>query len=327
MDKSDLIDKAYNQGKNLNLDNEFYLNRVRDFTQRYLDEDINGTGDLTTLAVNNKDKMVEAEITAKTEFTLAGVMEAIWFYKKYNLNVEFLRKDGDAIEIGETIAILSGSELDILKTERIGLNLIQHMSSVATISSRVKSIVGNSIHIAATRKTRWGLLDKRAVHVAKALTHRLGLWDAILIKDNHLQAIKNEIEESDSEELKGKNHIEVAINRAIENKGDAKFIEIEIESLEDAEVAAKEFYRLDMFDEIPCIIMLDNFLSYELKEVIEKLKKEDLFDRIIYEASGGINEENVMDYAESGVDVASMGCLTYTNDFVDISQKIIRNKS
>jgi nicotinate-nucleotide pyrophosphorylase (carboxylating) len=162
--------------------------------------------------------------------------------------------------------------------------------------------------IAATRKTPLRYLDKKAVFLGGGLTHRFGLWDSILIKDNHLEILKNE---------SIKNYIEFAIAKASAFAAKVGFIEIEITSYEEAVRAARKFKALRL--KKPCIIMLDNFLPMAIGETIETLREDALYDHVLLEASGEIIPKNIREYAETGVDVVSLGYLTHSARVLDIS--------
>jgi nicotinate-nucleotide pyrophosphorylase (carboxylating) len=204
-----------------------------------------------------------------------------------------------------------------LSFERVVLNLVQRMSGIATATralARRASAGGRRAQIVATRKTPWSLLDKRAVHLGGGGTHRLGLSDAILIKNNHL-ALLDEREER---------AVPIAVARAWERRERAAFIEVEVRSLSAALAAARTFASLEQKAArlYPCLLMLDNMSSLQVARVVEALKREGLWEYALVEASGGIDGKNVEEYADAGVDAISVGALTHSPRALDISQQI-----
>jgi len=311
MDKKNLILKAYDRSDFLQLKNPIYLDRVRDFTEKCLVEDV-GNGDITTEALLLGDNMVKAVVRAKSSGIIAGVEEAVWFYNNHNLEINAVKKDASPINKGDIILELEGNERDLLETERTGLNLLQRMSSIATLTHEmVEKIKGKNVQIVPPRKNHWGLLDKKACYLGGALTHRLGLWESILIKENHLESIINGGHD---------NYIDTALERAFRHEK-AVFLEIEVEDINDCFKAAKKFKEYKKGK--PCIIMLDNFTVEDSKKAVDLLRQENLWDHIIIESSGGIGPENITDYADTGVDVISMSYITYAQNICDLSQRII----
>ena len=313
MEKNKLILEAYNRSEFLNLENPTYLNRVKDFTEKWLQEDV-GIGDITTKALLLKDNKVKAIIKSKSPGIIAGIKEAQWFYNNHNIEVKVIEKDGSPIKKGDIVLELKGNESDLLETERAGLNLLQRMSSIATLTHEmVEKVRGKNVEIVPPRKNHWGLLDKKAVFLGGGLTHRLGLWESILIKENHLEAIKNEGCD---------NCIEIALERAFKCDR-AVFVEIEVENIDDCLKAAKKFKEYKKGK--PCIIMLDNFTADDTKKAIDLLKQENLRGHVIIESSGRITSDNILGYADTGVDIVSMSYITYAQNICDLSQRINRN--
>jgi nicotinate-nucleotide pyrophosphorylase (carboxylating) len=183
------------------------------------------------------------------------------------------------------------------------------MSGIATETKHlVDSLRNYQTRIAATRKTLLRYLDKKAVFLGGGLTHRFGLWDAILIKDNHLETVKKE----------GKtNYIETALTRASKYLDEVNFIEIEVTSHEEALTAAQIFDALKL--KKPCVIMLDNMKPALIRETLEALREKNLYDNLLIEASGDITPKNIRKYAKTGVDVVSMGYLTHSMKALDLS--------
>lgn len=308
MDRAKLVELAYQRGKDLSLSNKNYLGWLEKFFDQEYKEDI-GSGDITSEVVLAKNKLGRAFLKAKQSGIVGGIEEASWFYKKHGLKVKTLAEDAKTIKKGDTILEVHGGLKDILATERIGLNVMQRTSGIATETKHLVDLLRDyKTRVAATRKTHWRYLDKKAVFLGGGLTHRFGLWDSILIKDNHLAALKND---------EVKNPIEKAITLASRFVNKVGFIEIETTNQDDALRAARTFKQLKL--KKPCIIMLDNVKPNEIEQIMEALESEDLYDYVLLESSGNITTENITEYAKTGVDVVSLGYLTHSAKIFDMS--------
>ncbi|NOX71703.1 MAG: carboxylating nicotinate-nucleotide diphosphorylase [Candidatus Micrarchaeota archaeon] len=316
MNRNKMRDIAYKRGNILTVRNPAYLEVVRKFTVDAVLEDVTPKGDITTEAVLRKDVPRTAHIIAKEDGIISGLEEFEWFLSRYGIHVHPFKRDGSRIRTGDVICELHGNESALMKTERTGLNLLQRMSGISTQTHEV-ALKARPLLIAATRKTPWGMLDSKAVLLGGGATHRLGLWDSILIKENHLQAL---LEEGIS------NPIEIAIRRAWEMRKKSIFIEIETQTPDEALESAEIFDMLisDTKETVPCIIMLDNFKPSDIRTIVRTLKNEGVYDNVLIEVSGNITPENVAEYKDSGADVASMGCLTHSAKALDMTQLIIR---
>jgi len=308
LDREKLVELTYQRGRELNLNNKIYLSWLKKFFDQEYKEDV-GFGDLTSEAILSINKRGRAVLRTKQSGVIGGVDEASWFYKKHGLEVKIYAQDSEEIKKGNTIFEVYGRQKDILATERIGLNVLQRMSGIATETRYLVDLLrGYKTRIAAIRKTLWRYLDKKAVFLGGGLTHRLGLWDSILIKDNHLEALKND----------GiKNPVEKAIDMASMFVDKVGFIEIETTNQNDAIKAARKFKQLKL--KKPCIIMLDNMRPMEIEQIIEKLRNDNLYDSVLLEASGNITRENIKDFAKTGIDVVSLGYLTHSAKVLDMS--------
>jgi len=308
LDRQKLVESAYQKGKELTLNNKYYLSWLDAFFDKEYADDV-GAGDITSEAVLSKNKPRKAFLKAKQSGVVGGIEEISWFLRKHNLNVKVCIKDGEEALQGETILEVQGGQKDILATERIALNTLQRMSGVATATKRLADLLKDyNTRIAATRKTPLRYLDKKAVFFGGGLTHRFGLWDSILIKDNHLEILKSE---------GTKDYIETAIAKASAFADKVGFIEIETTTHEEAVRAARKFKALRL--KKPCIIMLDNFLPPAIERTIEALREDALYDYVLLEASGEITPENIREYAETGIDVVSLGYLTHSARVLDMS--------
>ncbi len=256
-------------------------------------EDV-GYGDLTTQIIIPESRIGEAVLVAEESGVLAGLQEVKLLFNEFNINITAKLKDGEYIhEPGLKIASIKGPLKGILTCERTALNFLMRMSGIATITNRIvvkARKVNPNIRVAATRKTLplLGYFDKRAVQLGGGDTHRLRLDDCILIKDNHITAVGG---------------VEEAIKKARKHVSFTKKIEVEVEDEEDAVKAAVSGAD---------IIMLDNMKPNKIVTTIRKLEERKLRDRVLLEASGGINEENIEEYAKTGVDIISLGSITHS---------------
>lgn len=260
-----------------------------------------GFGDITSQAVVEKGKIVKAYIVSKDEGILAGSDLIRQLFEEKGVKVTFWLADGTKISKSDLLMSLEGDARTILLLERTALNLLMRMSGVASRANHFVNLVKDSnVRIAGTRKTSpaIGKFDKYALKVGGADTHRFGLDDMVLIKDNHIAACGTPLE---------------ALKKAKKNTSFSKKIEIEVETLEDAIECVKNGAD---------IVMLDNMSPDEVKNVIAELNKLDIRRNSLIEVSGGINEKNIMDYANLGVDIISMGGLTHATRSLDFSLKL-----
>jgi len=263
-----------------------------------LKEDI-GSGDITSSILFEKDVSVLAHITTKEECVLAGMDIAKWIFDAVDEKILFtaLCKDGDKIKKGKRIISVKGSAKNILSAERTVLNFLGHLSGVATLTAEfIGEVKSTGAKIYDTRKTIPGLreLEKYAVNIGGGFSYRIGLWDGVMIKDNHLEAIRvNAIRES----------IGMFQNRGYKN------IEVEVDNI-------AEFK--DALEAGADIIMLDNMKIEDIKKAA-KLRKG---LKVILEASGGISMENIKKIAKAGVDRISIGRLTHSAPSIDFSLEI-----
>lgn len=272
-----------------------------DDLRRWLEEDI-GTGDLTSEALIPEGAVTTGLIHAKDTGILCGVDVARRVFELLDPSLEFtaLAQDGDTLEYGTKIAEIKGSARSVLTGERLALNLLQHLSGVATQTKQLADIAKPyGTRVVDTRKTTPGLrqLEKYAVRVGGGHNHRLGLYDAILIKDNHIAVAGG---------------VKKALARAKAYASHMTRIEIEVESLEQAREAVEGGAD---------VIMLDNMAPEAMKECVAMIDH-----RAVVEASGGINATNLAAAAAAGVDVISVGALTHSVKAVDISLDVGRIK-
>ncbi len=265
-----------------------------------ISEDI-GKGDLTTTLCLPPKLIIEAQIIAQEEGIIAGLEVAELVFKKINKGVEFEEKvsDGTRVKKDEVVADIVGDAQGILSAERIALNFLQRLSGIASITAKfVEAVKPYPAKIYDTRKTTPGLrlLEKYAVKMGGGTNHRFGLYDGILIKDNHIK-------------------VAGGISQAVRQvrQGLPAGIKVEVETANLDEV--KEAVNLDVD-----IIMLDNMSLEMIKEAVEIIRagKNDT----LIEISGGVNLENVHQLAATGVDIISIGALTHSPKALDLSLEI-----
>ena len=263
-------------------------------------EDI-GDGDHTTLCCIPDDAMGKSHLLIKENGILAGVEMAKKVFAKFDptLTVEVLINDGTPVKVGDIAMIVSGKTRSLLQTERLMLNIMQRMSGIATMTNKyMKLLEGTKTHVLDTRKTTPGLrmLEKQAVKIGGGMNHRIGLFDMILLKDNHVDFAGG---------------IENAIDRChayLKEKGLDLKIEIEVRN----------------FDELQRVlnhggvdrIMFDNFSVPDTKKAVDLVA-----GRMETESSGGITFDTIRGYAEQGVDFISVGALTHSVKGLDMSFK------
>ena len=300
LDRDKLVLEFWERKSYLSIKNKEYRNFVSRILSILLKNDIKN-GDITTNSLIKKH--ISAAIIAKEDGVVAGLEEFRLINK--DLKLKFFKKDGDKIKSGNPIVEINGYAKYILPRERISLNLLQRMSGIATLTSELSKKSG-SARIAATRKTPWGLLDKKAVSVGGGLTHRLNLGDGIIVKDNHLG-------------LLGYNFVKI-INLA---KNKSKRIEIEVENKRHALEATRAIKNvIGKSNKIHFALMLDKIKPEDIKSVIKELKKMDIYESLLLEASGNINKDNLAEYSDCGVDIISMGSLTNSAKALNMSQEI-----
>ncbi|MEG6617215.1 carboxylating nicotinate-nucleotide diphosphorylase [Peptococcaceae bacterium 1198_IL3148] len=270
---------------------------LNDLIHRSLLEDM-GTGDITTNSTVAADATATGIIHAKESAVIAGitVAEAVFKHLDPKVTFEAKVKDGDRVEARTVLAEVQGNARAILTGERLALNFLQRMSGIATKTAALVDLVSMyPTRIVDTRKTTPGLrvLEKYAVKVGGGHNHRFGLYDAILIKDNHIKVAGG---------------ISQAINLARRHNPHTVKIEVEVQDLEGVEEAVVA--NAD-------IIMLDNMEPSIMREAVEMIK-----GRALVEASGGVSEETVVTVAKSGVDLISVGALTHSVRSIDISLDI-----
>jgi len=272
---------------------------LENLIKRALEEDI-GHGDITTANLIPREQQAAGIFYAKSPGIVAGidVCRAVFNYLDPDIGFEVKRGDGDLIEPGDTIAVVSGRAASILTGERVALNFLQRLSGIASKTrAMAESIKYYKAELVDTRKTTPGLrvLEKYAVKIGGARNHRFGLYDGVMIKDNHIKIIGS---------------IQKAVSTIRSRIPHTVKIELEVETLEQLQEALDS--RVD-------IILLDNMDIEKMKRAVDIAN-----GRALLEASGGINEDNIVEVAKTGVDFISVGALTHSVKSLDISLEICK---
>ena len=272
--------------------------QVKQFIAQAMAEDL-GQGDMTTEALIPKTQQGRASIVAKASGIIAGVEIAKQVFLKVDpeLKLAILIEDGTEIKPGDIVAKIEGRVASILKAERVALNLLQRLSGIASETNKyVQAVNGLPVQIIDTRKTTPGLrtLEKYAVQVGGGKNHRMHLGDDILIKDNHLAALRHQ----------GLGIKEI-VTRTRQKVSPKQKIEVEVKTPQEAAEAAEAGAD---------IIMLDNMSLQDMRQAVQLIK-----GHALIEASGGITLDKVKAVAETGVDLISIGALTHSVKALDIS--------
>lgn len=260
-----------------------------------------GTGDITSDLCISRDSNAAARFLMKQDGVVCGMPLLPLVFRQFSsdVNIETRVNDGDAVAAGTVLATIDGPAHALLAGERTALNFIQRMSGVATLTrAYVQQIDGTQARVLDTRKTipGWRLLDKYATRIGGALNHRIGLYDMVMIKDNHITAcggIREAVE---------------TVTAELHDRPTMK-IEVEARSLDDVVeiLQCKGVHR----------VMFDNFTPAQVAEGVRMVER-----RLETEASGGITYHNIRQYAEAGVDFISVGAITHSATALDISMKL-----
>jgi len=269
----------------------------------FIDEDV-GLGDVTTDVLLPKDIKAVAEVRAKEAGVLAGVEEVKTLFELLSLKVTHSLRDGEALNPSCVVMKVEGDARSILVAERTALNILMRMCGIATATRNLVDKLhkaGCHSRVAATRKTAPGLrfFDKKAVSVGGGDTHRLRLDDAVLIKDNHIAMVGS---------------VQEAVLKARRATSFTKKVEVEVRSVDEAVEAVKAGAD---------IVMLDNMTSADVGEAVNTLKRLGLRGKALLEVSGGVTQDNIIEYSEKGVDIVSLGALTHSVKALDLSLEIV----
>lgn len=295
----------FDASQELTLKNPAYKKAVKHVVWGAYAEDA-GKGDATTrFFVDHPRRVVSATVVAKEAGILAGMQEARWLLGKLGISVRNALADGTKLRKGQVIMQLTGRTDRLLASERTFLNLLQRMSGIATATRKLVTAAPKGVSVLATRKTFWGLLDKRAAVLGGGVTHRLNLADAILVKENHI-ALSDDYEKS--------------LRRVFKKAGKARFVEVETETPAEAKrlLAVYKKYEKSLRLTGKVAMMLDDFTPVQIRKMAPELKAAGLW----VEVSGGIHAGNVRRFALPGVDAVSSGSITNKAPALDLSMLI-----
>lgn len=267
----------------------------------YMLEEDKGFGDITSESTVEKGLEANAYIISKDDGILAGMDIVHELFEEFGVEVTFWLNDGCEISKKDLLMSVRGDARTILLLERTALNLSMRMSGVASAANHYVDLVKDyDVRIAGTRKTSPAIskFDKYALKVGGADTHRFSLDDMVLIKDNHIAMCDSPLD---------------ALLKAKKVTSFSKKIEIEVETLHDA---------IECVENKADIVMLDNMTGHEVKDVIDELEKLNIRQNSLIEVSGGITEDNILDYVEYGVDIISIGALTHSSRSLNFSLKM-----
>jgi nicotinate-nucleotide pyrophosphorylase (carboxylating) len=271
---------------------------LRQMVMGLVAEDV-GRGDVTTAAVVPADHFGRARLEARESFVLAGTDAARMCFEilgEGSVAWESKVSDGDLVSSGDVISFVEGPLAPILSAERTALNLLARLSGIATLTSRfVAAIAGTKAQVSDTRKTTPGLrmLEKHAVRVGGGVNHRFGLDDGVLIKDNHIVVAGGAV---------------AAVRRVRERVPHTLRIEVEIEKVDQLE---------EVIEAGADAVLLDNMSVDEVRRAVTGGR-----GRVVLEASGGIDLNNIRDYADTGVDIISVGALSHSASSVDVALEV-----
>jgi nicotinate-nucleotide pyrophosphorylase (carboxylating) len=287
--------------------------RIETIIRFALKEDI-WTGDLTSQAVLEESLAADAVVISRGRGVVCGidVMERVFAAADPEVRFRPQVADGDRIEPDQEIAFVEGPARSIMKAERVALNFLSIMSGVATKTREMVDAAGSSsVKIYDTRKTipLHRYLQKYAVTVGGGHNHRKGLWDMVLIKDNHIRAFGEQMKTRESSKM-----VKEIIKRAKAFVQKNIKVEIEVETLKECEYA---------LEEKPDVIMLDNMTPDTVKKAVSLRKEKGLEGKVLFEVSGGITLDNIKEYASTGAEIISSGSITGAIEPLDFSLEII----
>ena len=280
---------------------DFPLAEAKDLIRKALEEDV-GQGDLSTSLTFQKNEPLQAKIVSKAEGVLCGVAFAKLVLEEFEEDVELkvLKKDGDLLEAGDEIFLLSGPAKTLLEAERTILNFIQQLSGVASITRKfVDQTLGTSCKILDTRKTlpAYRRLQKYAVFCGGGVNHRMGLYDMVMLKENHIHAAGG---------------VKEALQKVYEGLPQGVKVEVEIENVAQLEEVLR--FPVDQ-------IMLDNMDTETTAALVQKIRSSG--HKALLEASGNMTLERIASVAQTGVDFISVGALTHSVMAHDFSMRYV----
>jgi nicotinate-nucleotide pyrophosphorylase (carboxylating) len=310
--------RTHNAADELHCTKGRYANFCFDLLELLYRSDVKNN-DITSSYLISENQIGTGKILAHQAGVVAGLEEVQYFLKK-EISLKSIRfvplvKDGVQVKKGSALATLEGPVGDLLKAERGILNTLQRMSGIATQAAAFVKKVPKNVLVVPTRKTLWGLLDKKACALGGAGTHRLDLQDAILVKDNHLVAIDKNF----SQLFNCLTKISAAKLKQL------RFIEVEVTSIADFKRLLDDYHKA-VIKPNALYVMLDNFSVSNVKTAVKYLQKTPLAQSVFLEASGGVTYKNIGQYGKTGVQIISSGALTHSVMSFDCSFELSYKK-
>ncbi|MCK9561011.1 MAG: carboxylating nicotinate-nucleotide diphosphorylase [Candidatus Marinimicrobia bacterium] len=310
--RTEWIKNCFDASAELRVTNKYYRQTALSFFENLLAMDSSG-GDSSQNPPYYYQQKCRAVIKAKSPAILAGLAEIQAFLHNKSLKCESEFTDGAQIQTGETVLTIHGRSCQILLLERTILNILQRLSGIATVTMQyTQAIADLPCFVTATRKTLWGPIDKSAIQYGGGLTHRIGLSDAAMLKENHLTILKKSGESQ---------ALDKAIAAIAEIEPPPGFIEVEVTNDSEFRKIVEIYKRIG--NVIDRVIMFDHFEPENIQRLIETARTAGVYSQILFEASGNVTLETIRAYAESGVDVVSVGALTHSVKSADFSLLIV----
>jgi nicotinate-nucleotide pyrophosphorylase (carboxylating) len=337
-DRQAMIENLYQYQGQYTLESRLYKTSVSSFMNGMLGEDLQESGCITAIAIFQPHDSGKAMVSSKQKGILAGLEESCLLLDNYRSQVSYhlamkngrLIRDGDALEADEDpILYLEGIIITILEIERTLLNILQRMSGIATEVHELQQVIkncGSHSRLAATRKLQWGRMDKKAFIVGGGLSHRRGLYDTMMIKDTEIdfwQYLDDSQVDQNTNDLRLKWVLE-SVQRCWNQRQNSKGLIVEVQSQEEALVVARTLKELQNNRYYPCSIMLDNFSPQEVTSTLEQCRAEGTYDWTLFEASGNMQGERIIQFAQTGIDVISTGSPTHSTNVLDIHMKVLK---
>jgi nicotinate-nucleotide pyrophosphorylase (carboxylating) len=298
---------THDAGRLLRPSNRAYKSFVLKILSTLYIDDLGDHGDLTTKMLGLSAKRATARVIAKADVILSG-MDEIGILLASGIAGKIMLKrmaaNGDFVRKGQTLAEITGKASDLLSAERTILNVIGRMSGIAGYAAAMVKKAGDGVVVAPTRKTFWGMMDKRACHDGGAGTHRLNLSDAILVKDNHLTFFDSPAK---------------AIVKISQARKEVRFTEIEAEDEQQIKEIMESCTVKRPKTSAPFYILIDNAKPSKARDMIDLIRSYPAGKRVRIELSGGINLKNISAYARCGADVISSGAMTHSAPWFDVS--------
>jgi nicotinate-nucleotide pyrophosphorylase (carboxylating) len=338
MNREEMVRNLYHYRDSYSLNNPLYRTTVIAFMNEMLGEDLSEPGCITARAIFSESDEGVAMISSKEEGILAGLKEVCLLMDNYKDRLTYtlakkngrLIEDGDALHSNEDpILFLKGNVITILEIERTVLNILQRMGGIATEVRKLQEIIkncGSRSRLAATRKLQWGRLDKKAFITGGGLSHRRGLYDTMMIKDTEIDFLKfvEMTTQAQTPEQRRQDWVIHCIEKCWLDREQSMGLIVEVQTQDEALAVAAYLVSLQGEGYYPCSIMLDNFSPDEISATLEASMQEGTHDSVLFESSGNIHAERIVEYAKTNVDVISVGRPTHSTDVLDIHMVIQR---